>query len=234
VTHGWNRVGAVRVISSMRSVLLAAIATVGLAASARSADAGDCSGGGPDILRDIEAYARGKLKEAPSPSSLCMYQEIVGEPKSTKRFLAACEKIVVAHPTDWACVRWAPELGVKKLGTFDLFDGVHATFKIDPFEYGNTAGNLYILLDDPRAVPLMREAWKTANADKRATMDRRQDKHNFIVFRHSVIKLMAKHGSKDDAAFLAEQAKTISDKGIKRAITKAIAAIDKRSAPATP
>ena len=216
----------------MRGVLL--VTTIAVASIANDAYAGDCSNGGPDVVAELEAFARGKLKSAPEVNTLCIEQGVIGDAKLTKRFFAACEKIVAKDPRDATCIRWSIELGAKKLGTFDLFDAVTATMKIEPFVYGNTAGHLYVTLDDPRGVPLMREAWKAASADKRAKMDHRHHQHNITVFRHSAIKLMTKHGTKADATFLAEQQPAIKDRGLKRAIDKAIAAIGKRQPEATP
>jgi hypothetical protein len=100
---------------------------------------------------------------------------------------------------------------------------------IEPFVYGNGAAESYVTLDDPRAVPLMREAWRTADADKRATSSNRHLAHNYLVFRHAALKLMTKHGGAADAAFLTEQAPRAKDRGLKRAIARTLAAIDKRA-----
>ena len=198
-----------------------------LVLAARPAWAGDCSGGGPDVVRDFEAFARGRTKTAPLPDHLCVEQGVMEDPKLIKRFLAACETIVARDPKGSTCIYWSIEMGAKKLGTVDLFDAVTENFTLDAFLYQNAAMTRYGLLDDARAVPIMRAHWVTANADKRATQSRHQ--HNFTVFRHAAITLMRDHGTADDAAFLTEQAKTIKDRGIKRAITRALAAIEKRT-----
>jgi hypothetical protein len=212
----------------MRARLAAIALGIALFAPLR-AEAGDCSGGGPDVIRDMEAYARGTLKTKPMPDSLCVEQGVIGDKKLEKRFLAACEKIVARDPKDGTCVFWSIDMGAKKLGTLDLFTALGTLSTIEPFIYGNGATESYLELDDPRAVPLLREAWRTADADKRASSQNRHLAHNYLVFRHSAVKLMNRHGVAADAAFLTEQLPRAKDRGLKRAISRALAAIDKRA-----
>jgi hypothetical protein len=212
----------------VRAYLLPAILVLTLAGT-RHAEAGDCTGGGPDVIKELEAYARGTQKQKPAPDHLCIEQGVMEDKKLVKRFLAACEKVVARDPKDGFCVNWSIEMGAHQLGTLDLFTAVGTLWTIEPFVYGNGAAESYVVLDDPRAVPLMREAWRTADADKRATSSNRHLAHNFLVFRHSAIKLMTKHGDATDAAFLTEQATRAKDRGLKRAIARALAAIDKRA-----
>lgn len=155
--------------------------------------------------------------------------------KLEKRFLAACEKIVARDPQDATCIFWSIEMHQKKLGTLDLFTALGTVSTIQPFIYGNGATESYGVLDDPRAVPLLREAWRIAETDKRATSQNRHLAHNYLVFRHSAVKLMNRHGVAADATFLTEQLPRAKDRGLKRAISRALAAIDKRAkaAPAT-
>jgi hypothetical protein len=210
----------------MRTVVI--LCLLALLGAVRTSHAGDCSNGGPDVIRQMEAYARGKTTRSPQPDNLCVEQGVMEDPKLVRRFLAACEKIVAKDADDMGCIRWSIEMGAKRLGTFDLFDGVSG-FVIEPFEYGNVAANLLVQLDDPRAVKIVRDAWRTANADPRASSPKKRYAHNFTVFRHSAIKLIARHGGADDAAFLVEQNKLTRDRGLKRAIGRALAAIDKRA-----
>jgi hypothetical protein len=217
------------VYPSMRASFLGVLLVAAFRA-ARAAEAGDCSGGGPDVIKELEAYARGKQKEKPAPDHLCIEQGVMEDRKLTKRFLAACQKIVARDPKDGFCIGWSIEMGAKTLGTLDLFTAVTGLWKIEPFIYGNGVVDSYVVLDDPRSVPLMREAWRAADSDKRATSSNRQHAHNFLVFRHAAVKLMAKHGDATDAAFLTDQATRAKDRGLKRAIARALAAIDKRTA----
>jgi hypothetical protein len=217
---------------------LAAWVVLGVAFGARTAEAGDCSGGGPDVIRELEAYARGAQKQKPAPDHLCIEQGVMEDQKLVKRFLAACEKIVARDPKDGLCIGWSIEMGAHQLGTLDLFTAASTLWTIEPFVYGNGVTESYVTLDDARAVPLMREAWRAADADKRAASSNRHLAHNYLVFRHSALKLMTTHGDATDAAFLTEQAKRAKDRGLKRAIARALAAIDKRTkaapAPSVP
>jgi hypothetical protein len=181
------------------------------------------------VIKDIEAYARGTQKAAPELNSLCIEQGVMGDKRLGKRFLAACEKILARDPKDATCIHWSIEMGAKKLGSLDLFTALGTISTILPFEYGNGAAGSYLVLDDPRAVPLLREAWRTADADKRASSQNRHLAHSYLVFRHTAVKLMHRHGVAADAAFLTEQSSRAKDRGLKRAITRALAAIDKRA-----
>jgi len=220
------------VSEGMRACLVAiALVTV----VAHRAEAGDCSNGGPDVIREIEAYARGTMKTAPELQGLCIEQGVMEDKKLVKRFLAACEKVVARDPKDATCIHWSIEMGAKKLGTLDLFTALGTVSTIEPFVYGNGAADSYVVLDDPRAVPLMRDAWRTADADKRASTQNHNVAHNYMVFRHAAVKLMNRHGVAADATFLNDQLPRAKDRGLKRAISRALAAIDKRSktAPAS-
>lgn len=202
---------------------------VSLLALARPVRAGDCSEGGPDVVKNIEAYAQGKTRTAPDLNHLCVEQGVASDPKLVKRFLAACETIVARDPKDGNCIGYGIELGAKKLGSFDLFTAVGAVYRVDPFREG-PAVQLYRKLDDARAVPVLRAHWQSALADKRANSTDHDLTYSYAVFRHTTLKLMTAYGGKEDAAFLSEQMKTTKDAGIKRAMNKALAAIDKRTA----
>lgn len=217
------------VCSSMRASLALGI----LLAAAEPAHAGDCTSGGPDVLRQMDLYARGKLKEAPNLDHLCVEQGVMGDPKLEKKFLASCATILKRDHNDMNCTWWGIEMNQKSIGGVDLFEGL-SNWVIEPFEYGNLASELLVKLDDPRGVALVRAAWEKANADKRATSPNRESAHNFLVFRHLAIKLMTKHGTADDATFLRAELPKAKDRGLKRALTRAVAAIDKRTTAATP
>ncbi len=217
------------VCSSMRAYLAVAI----LLAAAEPARAGDCTSGGPEVLRQMDLYARGKLKQSPNLDPLCVEQGVMYDPKLVKKFLASCATILARDHTDMNCTWWGIEMGQKSIGGVDLFEGLQ-NFVIEPFEYGNLASELLVELDDPRGVALVRAAWEKANTDKRATTNKREPAHNFLVFRHLAIKLMTKHGSPDDATFLRAELTKAKDRGLKRALTRAIAAIDKRANAARP
>lgn len=213
---------------SMRAHLALAL----LLAAAEPVHAGDCTSGGPDVLRQMDLYARGKLKQAPQLDHLCVEQGVMYDPKLVKKFLASCATILKRDHTDMNCTWWGIEMGQKSIGGVDLFEGLSG-WVIEPFEYGNLASELLVELDDPRGVALVRAAWEKANADKRATSSKKEPAHNFLVFRHFAIKLMAKHGSADDATFLRAELAKAKDRGLKRALTRAIAAIDKRAKAST-
>lgn len=203
----------------------------GLLLAARPAWAGYCGEEGMmAAVNELEAYARKPGKEKPTLYHLCM-EEMESEPKLQQRILAGCTKVLAREPDFAPCVQWSVTYGAKKLGDVELFGKVGELFKLDPFVGEDFPLTLYLSLDDARAVPLALEAWKAALLDKRAAKDRYR--YSFTKFRHAAIKLMARHGGAGERAFLDEQGKAIKDRGIKKAIGKAIAEIDKRAASPT-
>lgn len=209
-------------------VMLRGMLSAGLLLAARPAWAGYCGEDGMlATVKDLEAYARKPGKERPSLDGICM-EEMTSEPKLQQRSIAACAKVIAREPDFAACVQWSATFGAKQLGDVELFGKVGELFKIDPFLRADFPLDLYLALDDARAVPLALEAWKAALLDKRAAKDRYR--YSFTKFRHAAIKLMARHGGAGERAFLDEQGKTIKDRGIKKAIGKALAELDKRAA----
>jgi hypothetical protein len=127
-------------------------------------------------------------------------------------------------------VRWSVEVGAKKLGSLDLFDATSKLFGLDPWKPGDIGATLFAKLDDPRALPLVTAAWTTAAASKKVRSAKSNDQYLWTVWRHAAIRLFASQGRTDDITFLREQAAATRDRGVKRAIGKAIAAIEKRAA----
>jgi hypothetical protein len=216
--------GRCTLIATMKTVLFCLVMVL----AARPAWAGYCDeDGAKATVEGLEAYAKKKGKEEPSLDHICM--DAVGElPKLMKRTIAACAKVIEREPQFAQCVEWSARFGAKQLGTVELFGKVGELFKNDPFLYGLQALEIYDALGDARAVPLVVEAWKTALLDKRAKQERHA--YTFLKWRHAAIKIFAKLGGASERTFLEEQAAAIKDRGLLRAIKKAIAEIDKRAA----
>jgi hypothetical protein len=213
-------------IGAMKTVLLCCVMVL----AARPAWAGDCGeDGAKATVEELEAYARKKGKEEPNLDHLCM-ESAAELPRLMKRTIAACTKVIEREPQFKACVEWSAKFGAKQLGTVELFGKVAELFKLEPFPYGSPALSLYDALGDARAVPLVLEAWRAALLDKRATQKRYT--YEFTVWRHAAIKIFAKLGDASARAFLEEQAVVSKDRGLLKAIKKAIAEIDKRAAAA--
>jgi len=209
-------------------VLAIAIALMPLRASA-----GECDD--DNARRNVvalETYASGKGAK-PEIWGLCVEQAIVGSPKLTARFVAACEKIVARDPDDSECVHWSVFLGARKLGAVDLLDSVTRLFTLDPFAEAMNAIDMYVKLDDARALPLIHDRWLVAAKDKHASSMKSEWVYRWAKWRHAAIALYASKGTPDDVAFLQDQAKATRDRGVKRAIARAVAAIQQRAA-ATP
>lgn len=200
--------------------------------TASPAFAGYCDEeGAASVVQGLEAYAKKKGQEVPVLDHLCM-ETAQTMPKLVKRTLAACTKVIAREPGFSDCVQWGVLFGAKQLGDVELFGKVGELFKLEPFTREDFPLDLYLALDDARAVPLARQAWQAALLDKRATQERYR--FSFVKFRHAAIKLFAKHGGADERAFLDEQGKLLKDRGLKKAIGKAIAEIDKRAAAPAP
>lgn len=216
-------------IETMKTALFCLVMVM----AARPAWAGYCDeDGAKATIQELEAYAKKKRKEVPQLDDICM-DAVRDLPKLMKRTIAACTKVLEREPEFGACVEWSAKYGAKQLGTIDLFERTGATHPIEPFTYDSQAMHIYNALGDARAVPLVLEAWKVALADKRSTQERHA--HTFRVWRHAAIKIFAKLGGAGERAFLEEQAKTIKDQGLLKAIKKANAEIEQRAAaPATP
>jgi hypothetical protein len=184
-----------------------------------------------EVLKQIEKYAADAKAGAPEVWGLCMDQVItVIEPK-TKRFLAACEKILARDRKFGVCVKWPIDLGNKQLGKIELFDLVEEAFVMDPLVWDTEPPKLYIRLDDPRAMPKLIDGWRKQLASKT------QPKASWQVqpwtrFRRGTAKFLGKHGGAAEKAFLEEQLAVTKDGDVKRSIKDAIAAIDKRATKA--
>ncbi len=199
-----------------------------LAMSAPPAWAGMCEEEyAAEQVEELEAYAKKPGKGKPYLDHICM-DTAATVPKLTKRVIAACTKIVEREADFTDCIEWSVKFGAKQLGAVDLFERTKESFKIEPFTYGSQTMAIYEALGDARSVPLVREAWQAALADKRAKQDRHS--HTFRVWRHAAIRIFAKLGGAEESSFLETQKGQITDKGLKKAIDKAIAEIRKRAA----
>ncbi len=180
-----------------------------------------------ETVVELEAFAKKPKKERPSLDQICM-ETIVGVPKLGKRVIAACTKVIEREPDFIGCLEWSAKLGAKQLGTVELFGAVQAAFKLDPFLAYSQTLPIYEALGDARAVPLVRQAWEAALADKRSKQTRHE--HTFKVWRHAALRLFGVLGGAEEKAFLEGQQAAIKDRGLQKAFKKAIAAIDQRSA----
>ncbi len=206
----------------MRLIVLALISI----SSVRAAFAGECDArGAAQMVGELEAYAASAKAPKPDIHHICM--ETAGTiPRLVARTVTACTTILAREPTFADCVEWPVKFGKTKLDGIALFDKVGELFPLEPFTYGSQTLALYDRLGDARALPLITAAWQAALADKRATQPRHA--HTFLVWRHAAVAIFAKLGGATERAFLEEQAKTVRDRGLAKAINKAIAAIAAR------
>jgi hypothetical protein len=181
------------------------------------------------FVSDTEAFAAGKLKDLPDAWGLCFDQVIEGDQKLAARFINACETIVQDDPDNLMCIRWSVELGAKKLGQLDLLDATTTLFELRPFEeLGSLGVHMLVKLDDARALPSVKENWIAGDKDKRARSEKNEMVYRWSIWRHAAVKLFASRGAPDDIAFLRDEMKRTKDASVRRAITRAIKAIEKR------
>jgi hypothetical protein len=194
---------------------------------AAPARAGDCTSGGPDVVRELEAYAKKPGKTQPDPDHLCIEQGVDGDKALTKRFIAACDRIV-ARESSWTCVYWSAYLGARKLAGKDIIEHFAAGFLLGGTDYN--AMELIESIDDARGVPMVIASWKQNLADK--DTNSRYNTAEWARWRHSACRFLGKHGGQSAKAFLDEQALTVKDRGVLKRIRAASDAIAKRLAKA--
>jgi hypothetical protein len=154
---------------------------------------------------------------------------IDGDQKLAARFINACEMIVQSDPDNRMCIQWSVELGAKKLGQLDLVEATTTLFELQPFEdMGSLGIHMLVKLDDARALPIVKEKWLAGDKDKRARSDKHEMVYRWSIWRHAAIKLFASRGTADDVEFLRDEMKRTKDASVRRAITRAIKAIEKR------
>lgn len=200
--------------------------------AATPAHAGSCEGDELAAVREFETFAA-KGRPTPQSDEICL-EAIQFERKLAARFIKACEKIVTRTPVYQPCVLWSVRYGARTLGALELFAAVGQHFPIAPFTYQDPAVELYAKLADPRAAPLVLAAWQAALADPRATSKKRNVAHVWGVWRRQAVELFGAHGGVAERDFLKTQLAVTTARGLKRAMTKAIAAIDRRLASAKP
>jgi hypothetical protein len=181
------------------------------------------------FVKDTEAFAAGELPAMPDAWGLCFDQVIEGDAKLRARFVKAGETIAQSDPDNRMCIQWSVELGAKKLGALDLVDATMKLFELRPFEdMGSLGIHMLVKLDDARALPVVKEKWLAGDNDKRAKSDKNEMVYRWSIWRHAAVKLFASRGTADDIVFLRDEMKRTKDASVRRAIAKAIKAIERR------
>jgi hypothetical protein len=178
------------------------------------------------LVADVEALASGKKAE-PSDWGGCVDETIAANKPLSDRLVAACTTIVQTNPDDSDCIVWSIEVGAKQLGALDLFQKALELFPIEPFGAG-FGFELLATLDDPRALPRIRDAWADAAKDRRARSSRHEMRYRWARWRHTALRMFASHGAAEDTAFLTEQLRTTDDRGVRLAIHRTLKAIAAR------
>lgn len=193
----------------------------------RPAAAGDCTDGGPDEISALEGYARKPAKGGLVVDEICM-EDALGNKRLAARFQKACDTILAREPGAFECVAWGARFHLTSLAGQDTFDRATAGWPTDPFVDNHQTLGIYHALADQRAVAVVVAAWRTALTDPRATAKKQARAWN--MWRHSAAELLGNLGGATEKAFLTEQLAVTTAPGLKRAIKRAIKAIDKRAA----
>jgi hypothetical protein len=126
-----------------------------------------------------------------------------------------------------------------KLGAHDLFTAALEP-PDDPLAYQGNVGfgvsRTQVLgrMGDPRGAAVIVERWKAALPRAEQQAKRRHAMMSWSVWRQDAAAALGAVGGKEDLAFLDEQAKATKDRFVAKACRDAIAAIEKRLAPAAP
>ncbi|MBP9202992.1 MAG: hypothetical protein KBG28_03325 [Kofleriaceae bacterium] len=207
----------------LRALLVIAALGAGLLGASGQARAGSCEE--PDTSNTVRAFERrAKAAGAQVEADPICLESLT--PRQVARVVKACGAILTREATFAPCIEWGVRFDQKVLGGVDLFAAVGQAFPLDVFQYGNLTFDLYALLGDARATPIALTAWRAAAADARAGHKRHA--HVWGVWRRTVVDLLARVGGGPERTFLIEQQAATKAPGLRRAITRAIAAIDKR------
>jgi hypothetical protein len=224
-------------------MLRIAIVCCVLAGSASVAAAGICVGEGEieDSVKALEQVAKNpKAKPEPSYWEACVRGVPEHYPQFGKRVTAACEKMLSRDPKYVMCIEVGAHLGHKQLAGVDFYSEISSR-KLDPWLWHHIDLNVFLLgkIGDPRATPLIVEAWK-ANLEEAAKREKRKNKAASMMqwsgWRQDAARALAIVGGAAEKPFLEEQAKATKDGFVRKACLDAVAAIDKRLAakPAAP
>lgn len=201
------------------------IGAVMLAASGRAV-AGDC-GDGDNLVRQLEALAQSAAAPAPDMNDLCI-RSIDYTPSSKARALKACTKVLQRDAKEPSCVLLGVELGLKQLAGQSLFEAIVAWGPQNPFDRGLWVASACDKLADPRAPSLLIAAWKLGLSDRRASSTRAEDQNQWALFRVTAAHILGRFGGAAESSFVEEQLKTTKDRGVRRNLQKALAAIEHR------
>lgn len=190
-----------------------------------------------DGMAAIEAFAKDRSKAQAIDDSygwLCVELDAI---RLRPRIERACRKILDRDGLKSRCAHLAGAAGIAKLGAHDLYAFAIAQ-PDDPITYadsglGVTRTTMLGRMGDPRAVPVIVERWKAAIPRAAKLEKRRHAMMSWSLWRQHAAATLGALGGKDEIAFLGEQAKATKDRFVAKACRDAIAAIEKRLAPAT-
>lgn len=182
-------------------------------------------------MKEIEAFAKNKAKKQDMESSygfLCLR----GDQRYKARLEKACTAITKRDGVYGDCMTNAALVGITSLADHDVYTWV-TEIKEDPIA---NPGGLYIskpamlaALGDKRGREIIIDMWTEASprADKKAKS--RVAMMSWASWRQSAATALGKLGTKDDIAFLDEQAAATKDRYVAKACRDAIKMIAKRS-----
>jgi len=197
---------------------------------ARGAYAGECS------VEDMTSTIEARAKKAAPPASesdfhLCLWWDMptlsTDQPKLAKRLRVACETILTKRVDDELCTNIAALLHEEKLGKTDIVAALDRRehFMADPHTIDFLGATSSV-----RASPIIVRLWKQFQPAADAKPNDTNVQNDWAAWRVSAAQALGATGDADARTFLADQITHKIDRGVKRAATAAIHAIDKRLA----
>lgn len=189
-------------------------------------------------VSDLETFARSKLDAVETTSEVCLRVSFADDKYASirPRMEKACAAILERDGGKAAlCVELAARLGKTELGGVKLADAVLA-WALDPWLWDGSSQGLFVLgkLGDPRGAARIIEVWRA----ELPRAKKREKQSNAMMawagWRKDAAAALGLVGSRDDIAFLEEQAAATKDRHVRAACRDAVAAITKRSVATPP
>jgi hypothetical protein len=194
---------------------------------ARAAAAGECSS---EVMADAQDARANHPKASDDDFHLCLWWDDLADParsKIARRLRTACATILTARPNDELCTNIAALLGLDQLGKTDVVAAIGAR----PLALTDSHSiDFLAATHSPRAAPIVIERWKRNQAIADAKPRDTNLQEDWANWRGAACRALAATGDTAARDFLADQVTHPIDRGVKRAASKAIQAIEARTA----
>jgi hypothetical protein len=177
-------------------------------------------------MKSIETAAKStKATKLTATEVACV---TLGAEPFAKRIEAACSKILERDAANAMCITISAAAGLAKVGTHDIVAALIARTE-DPLDVkmrGFNKPELLAATEDPRGAAPLVETWKATIPLAAKKKKRASEWASWRVFTADALGVL---GGAAEKTFLEEQLTITKEKGVKKAIQKAITAIAGRS-----